>query len=313
MLKTYGVKENGLVETAGDDAAVWLFITPDDTEKRMLVDQFRVDEHTLNSALDPDELARLEFETDHAAMILKVPRSYSAQDKFLFKVSSLGMFLFKQRLVIVLSEELPLLTGRPFVRVSSVTEVALRVINRVIQHYMEHLRVIVMMTDALEQKINKAMENRYLISLFSLEKSLVFYLSAIASNGMLLEKLRINAVKLGLTADHIELLDDVFIENNQCNKQAEINSNILASMMDARASIVSNNLNVLMKNLNVITIGFMVPTLVVSAFSMNVRQPFDSERTHTFWFIMALAVICELVFVLLWRRSQGARWFRHSP
>ena len=100
--------------------------------------------------------------------------------------------------------------------------------------------------------------------------------------------------------DHLEILDDIIIENNQCYTQAEIYSNILAGLMDARVSIVSNNLNMLMKTLNIITIGIMVPTLVVSAFSMNVSIPMQ-HNPLAFWIIMGLAIFSVIVFMLFWK------------
>ncbi|MBM3314244.1 magnesium transporter CorA family protein [candidate division WOR-3 bacterium] len=154
----------------------------------------------------------------------------------------------------------------------------------------------------LEGKINTAMGNKYLINMFGLEKSLTYYVAAINSNQMLIEKLKANHAKLGLTTEEAEFLDDIIIENNQCQRQAEIYSNILASMMDARASIVSNNLNVLMKTLNIITIGIMVPTLVVSIFSMNVRLPIPGEHRLAFWCIIALAAVSLVGVFYLWRR-----------
>ena len=144
------------------------------------------------------------------------------------------------------------------------------------------------------------MENRFLINLFTLQKSLVYYQNAINSNGVLIEKLRHNAARIGFTQDEAELLEDIVIENNQCFRQAEIYSNILASLMDARASIVSNNLNVLMKTLNIITISIMVPTLVVSVFSMNVKIPF-AQLPWAFWIIMGLAGVAMSAFLAFWK------------
>jgi magnesium transporter len=157
-----------------------------------------------------------------------------------------------------------------------------------------------MITDSLEDKISSSMENKYLLNLFTLEKSLVYYLNAINSNSMLIEKLKTNAAKIGFSPEGLEFLDDIIIENSQCYRQAEIYSNILASMMDARASIVSNNLNVLMKTLNIITIGIMVPTFVVSAFSMNVGIPL-SWHPAAFWMVMGLALVSVVAFMLFWR------------
>jgi magnesium transporter len=160
-----------------------------------------------------------------------------------------------------------------------------------------------LITDSLEQKIHTSMENKYLLNLFALEKSLVYYLNALHSNSALIEKLKMNAAKIGLTSENLEFLDDLHIENAQCLKQAEIYSNILASLMDARASVVSNNLNVLMKTLNMITIGIMVPTLVVSAFSMNVSIPFQKFE-YAFWIIMGLATVSVGGLLVFWRRKK---------
>nr|HPG84905.1 CorA family divalent cation transporter [bacterium] len=90
------------------------------------------------------------------------------------------------------------------------------------------------------------------------------------------------------------------IENSQCYRQAEIFSNILSSMADARASIVSNNLNVLMKTLNIITIGIMVPTFVVSAFSMNVSIP-GQKLPYAFWLVLGIAFVSVMAFYFFWR------------
>jgi magnesium transporter len=175
--------------------------------------------------------------------------------------------------------------------------------NRSVLHFLEHLKVINSISEELEQKINTSMENRFLISLFALEKSLVYYLNAINTNGVLLEKLRNNAIKIGFNQDDLEYLDDLIVENSQCYRQAEIYSNILASLMDARVSIVSNNLNVLMKRLNIITIGIMVPTFVVSAFSMNVGIPL-SRHPFAFWIIMGLAAVSVGGFMAFWRSNK---------
>ncbi len=288
---------NGQDAVAGN---VLVYVNPPEAERRYLVEALKIDEHTLNSALDPDELARLEFEPEHVAIIFKRPKNYSSEDKFLFKVVSAGLFLFPDKLIVVMGDDAPIFQGRPFAKVSSLQDLALRLIYRSIYHFIEHLKAITMISDELEQQISRSMENKYLLNLFTLEKSLVYYLNGINSNGKLIERLKLSAGKIGLGAESLEFLDDMIIENNQCYEQAEIYSNILASMMDARVSIVSNNLNWLMKTLNIITIGIMLPTLVVSVFSMNVDFP---GRTHglMFWFILALAAISVLAVGFVWR------------
>jgi magnesium transporter len=210
------------------------------------------------------------------------------------------LFLFRERLIVVLPEDIPMFEGKIFNRINSLNDAALKLIYRSIAHFVEHLKIINMVSDSLEAKINSSMENKYLLNLFTLEKSLVYYLNAINSNAMVIEKLKANAAKIGFSQEELEFLDDTTIENSQCYKQAEIYSNILAGLMDARVSVVSNNLNVLMKTLNIITIGIMVPTFVVSAFSMNVRIPIQ-DHPLAFWIIMGLALVSVVGFMLFWR------------
>jgi magnesium transporter len=303
MLKKYQISENKIVEKSDEHSPILLFINPDEMEKRFLIDELQVDEHTLNSSLDPDELSRLEFEPNHIALILKRPQNYMGKDNLLFRVSSSGIFLFKERIIIVMLEDIGLFEGKLFNKVISLPDVMLKLIYRAIFHFLEHLKIINMVSDELEVKINAAMGNKYLINLFTLEKSLVYYLNAINSNGVLIDKLKHNSAKVGFAQEENEFLDDIIIENSQCYRQAEIYSNILASLMDARASIVGNNLNVLMKTLNIITIGIMVPTFVVSAFSMNVGIPFQ-HHPYAFWMIMGLAIASVSSFMFFWKKKK---------
>src|SRR4030042_3510945 len=273
MVKKLFISDGKLIESGDGEAVVFVYVAPDEAERRYLIEQFKIDEHTLNSSLDPDELSRLEFEPEHVAMILKRPKRYTAEDSFHFKVLSTGVFLFKDRLIIVLAEDIALFDGRPFIKIQTIQDILLKLIYRAILHFVEHIRSITLISNELEQQINIAMENKFLLNLFTLEKSLVYYLSAINSNSVLIDKIRNNASKIGLSQENLEFLDDIVIENSQCRGQAEIYSQVLASLMDARASIISNNLNVRIKTLTIITIAIMLTTMVVSIFSMNVKIP----------------------------------------
>ncbi len=305
MKKLYNIVGRKVTEVQDNHCPITVFINPDESEKRYLIDELKLDEHTYASSLDPDELSRLEFEPEHVALIFKMPRNYSAAEQFMFKVASAGAFLFRERLVIVMSEEVPLFDGAQFSRVHSVADVILKLISRSIIHFREHLRAISMISDELQKEINTAMENKHLINMFTLQKSLVYYVNSINSNGALLERIKNSASKIGFGTEELEFLDDIIIENSQCYRQADIYSNILASLMDARASIVSNNLNVLMKTLNIITIAIMVPTFVVSAFSMNVTLPWElKDHPYAFWIIMGLALLAVMGFAVYWRKRK---------
>ena len=299
MLQRMEMVNGKLTQTEDGTGSVYVYVSPDEQERKHLVEALKLDEHTLASALDPDELARLEFEPEHTAIIFKRPRNYSSDDRFVFKVASTGLFLFADKLIIVLGDNVPLFQGKQFAKVSSLQEVMLKTIYSSIFHFVEHLKVVNAVSDSLEEQINTSMQNKYLLNLFSLEKSLVYYLNGLNSNAKLIERLRNNAAKIGISGESLEFVDDMLIENSQCYEQAEIYSNILASMMDARVSIVSNNLNWLMKTLTIITIAIMLPTLVVSVFSMNVEFP---GRTHPlmFWIIVGFALSSVVLVRLVW-------------
>lgn len=299
MVRYYEIRDNKIAEIVNEEAPIQVYINPDEVEKRKLVEKYRIDEHTLQSGLDPDELSRIEFEEDHKALILKIPKNYSAEDQFFFKVGSIGIFWFNELLIIVLSDEIELFEGKQFQKVNSLTDVVLKIINKKIYHFFDHLRIISIISDDLEQKISESMHNRYLLNMFTLEKSLVYYLNAINSNVGVIEKIKYMSQKFNFTEEERDFLEDIIIDNNQCLKQAKMYSDILASMMDARVSIVSNNLNIIMKTLTIITIAIMVPTLVVSIFSMNVALPLQNHP-YAYWIIMGLATIsvttCLLIF-----------------
>ncbi len=306
MTKNYRILEGKLCEADGGESNVILYVNPDEAERRVLVNDLKIDEHTLASALDPDELSRLEFEPDHAALIINRPRNYSSADEFFFTVSSMGLFLFREKMIIVAQEELMPLDAHQLKRITSLPDLLLKILFRTTLHYLEHLKVMNSIADALEGKIQRSMENRALINLFTLEKSLVYYMNSIHSNGVAIERVKANAARIGFTPENLEYLDDLIIENTQCFRQAEIYSNIFASLMDARVSVVNNNISVLMKTLNIITISIMVPTFVVSVFSMNVGIPL-ADRGWAFWAILGAAALASGAVALLWRARGRTR------
>lgn len=302
MLTKYNIMDRKLCVTDEEKAQVYVFTNPTVEEQRFLVSDFQIDEHTLASSLDPDELPRLEFEPEHTVMIYKRPKNYSGKDQLEFKVASVGTFLFADKLVVVLAEDIPLFVGKRFQKVDSIKNVFLKLVYNSISHYIEHLRIIHLISEEIEDKMNESMDNTYLLNLFSLEKSLVYYAEAITANGFVFEKMRTLANRFGFDENDGEMLDDIIVENLQCKTQADIHSNILAQMLGARASIVSNNLNLLIKKLNIITISLMVPTLIASIYGMNVALPLE-HHPEAFWMLMGLGLVSVWLVMIYWRHK----------
>lgn len=269
MIKRYKIENRQLKQVEAEKPDVWVVVTPTEDEKKWLVENFNLDEHNFNSAFDPEEPARMESDSDHLALIFKRPKNYSSKDHFMFKVSSMGLFLYKDQLILALSEDINMFSGKYFKHVDGIREIFLKLIYNSIFHFMEHLKVINMIAEEIETKITYSMENRYLINMFTLEKSLVYYLNAINGNSTAIDRLKHNAEKLGFSPRSVEFIDDIMIENQQCYRQASIYSNIFASLVGARASIVSNNLNILMKNLNAVVIAVAVPSFFAGVGGMS--------------------------------------------
>ena len=310
MHKNYALQGGKIVETSEDDAPVAVFHNLDDAEKRYLIDTLKIDEHTLGSAQDPEEVGRMEFEPEHTAIIFKRPKRYTAADNFLFKVTTTAFFLFADKLVIIGEPESAPFEGRHFARVSSVSDIFLRMLYQNILHFTEHLKVMNAICDELEDKVNKSMENKHLLHMFTIEKGLVYYLNAISSNGRVLEKLKASAPKLHLGPENLEYLDDLLIENAQCSEQANTHAQVLASLMDARASLVSNNLNVMMKNLNAIVIAVAVPSFFAGMGGMSEFSMITDPENWTLTYPLFLASMIGLGLATFFVIKKIERYWR---
>ncbi len=300
MIKKYTIKDHTILE-ADQNEKIILAISPTEDDKKYLIENFNIDPHNLNSALDPEEPARVEFEEGLIEVIFKRPKNYSSMDKYLFKVQSIGLFLLKEKLIIVLNEDINLFAGKYFKNVIGIKEIFLKILFNSISHFVEHLKVINMVADEIETKISKSMDNKYLIHMFTLEKSLVYYASAITSNSFVLEKLRYQLPRFNFKERSMEYLEDIIIENNQAKTQAEIYLQVFSSLMDARASIINNNMNLWLKTLTIITIAIAVPNFFASMGGMSELTSvtgINNPRVAQFLFLIFSIIIAWLIFVI---------------
>ena len=298
--------ENGrLVPCEPNEAQIIGYISPTMDDEAELQEHYNIDYHTLQSSLDPDELSRLELEPDHAAIIFKRPRSFCADDNFLLKLTSTGIFVYDKYLVIVMADDSSIFEGRVPFPVESIHDVILRLLYQSTMHFEGHLKAINMLSDSLERRINTSLENKYLLNMFALEKSLVYILNSITSNGALLERLKALSEKLGFNSDQVGILEDLIIENQQCYRRADIHTQVLSNLMGTRASIVSHNLNQLIKKFTIWMIAIMLTNFVVGLFGMNVALPIPMEQASwPFWFINIMALIAGAFVFLLWRMKK---------
>lgn len=310
MIRRFQIANDTLVSSESEESPIHVYINPDAEERKSLHAAFDIDEHTLSSALDPDEVSRIEFSPDGIYLIWKRPTNYSAKENFYFNVASVGLFLIKEKLVIVLPDDIPLIEsgGKHALPLRSVFDVMLVFLYYTTRHYLEHLKVIKMVSRELQQRINTSMENKHLIQMFNLSESLIYYLNAINANNAALVRLHNHAQKTSVSLETIELLDDIIIESNQCFRQAEIYSTVFSGLMDARGSLVNNNMNTLLKRLTIINVVFMPLNLIagiggMSEFSM-MTHGIDWRIAYVL-FLIAMVLVGSLTSFLLTKLNLG--------
>ena len=308
MLKYYDLIDGRVRACAeGQTGIIQVYSAPTDEEKAYLIQECGIDEHTLASALDEDEISRIEYEPEHIAVIMKRPRDIQPGRRMAFRVSSVGVFLFKDRLIAVQSEPMPLFEhGRMPLRGNTIQGVLLRLLHHATHHFLEHLRVIRNISDEIENKIAFAVTNKSLVNMFSLLKSLTYYESATSANQFLLLRLRNDAKRIGFNEEEIDFLEDITVENKQCDNLANIYASILTGMSDARVSVVSNNLAVIMKYLAIINVVFMPITVITGLGGMseftNMAERCGVWWPHAYSLLMLVMVIVGYITYLLMQR-----------
>jgi magnesium transporter len=214
--------------------------------------------------------------------------------------------------VIVLTEDIPVSdpTVRQFSRLESPMDVLFNFLSNTIHHYLEHLKVIKMISRDLQQKINTSMENKHLIQMINLSESLVYYTNAISANDSVLVRLRSFAEKQTFPTQTIALLDDLIIENTQCYKQADVYATVFAGLMDARGTLINNNMSLLLKKLTIINIVFLPLNLIASIGGMSeftmMTQGIHWHISYLF-FGIGIILIGWLTYFLVGRIDLGVR------
>jgi magnesium transporter len=239
--------------------------------------------------LDVDERSRTEREDDGKILIvIKVPVYLGPKVDVPYTTIPMGFVLTDKVLLTVCRHPHGILEEFSSGRVRGLSTAKrnrfiLKVLLYTANKYLAYLRDINRTVDALEDKAQVSMKNKEVYELLKFQKSMVYFTTALKSNELVFERLYRSQL-FKMYPDDEDLLEDVITENQQAIEMVNISNNILSSMMDAFASIISNNLNVVMKFLASVTIIMSIPTLVTSFFGMNVELPF--ENMHLAWIIV---------------------------
>lgn len=286
----------------------WInIVAPSDEELILTSKKTGVPIEFLKAPLDDAETSRIEIENNNIAVIVDIPFTEMEDNSLTYDTYPLAIIHTETLLITICLKNSKILTDFSNGKIKSFftfkkSRFILQILNRISTYYLLYLRQIDKKSLMIEKRLHKSMKNRELIQLHSLEKSLVYFSTSLKANEATLEKM----LKLDIMQkydDDTDVLEDVIIENKQAIEMTEIYSNILASTMDFFASVISNNLNIVMKILASVTILLSIPTIVSGIFGMNVILPFQNDP-HGFSIVMiGIIIICSICAIFLYKKD----------
>lgn len=311
MIKIFSSAENNtLKELDAIAPGAWVhLLDPSEEELSYVKNALKIEDEFLRAALDEEEGVRIEEEDGQTLVLVDIPVVRPEQTSFLYTTIPLAIIIAPQNMVTVCLEETSIIedfwnqTVRGGFDTCKKTRFLLKLLYKISTKYLQYLRQIDKAQTQVENALHRSMKNRELIQMLRLEKSLVFFSTSLKSNEVVLEKmLRFSLIKN--YPDDMDLLEDVIIENKQAIEMGTIYRDILSGTMDAFASVISNNLNIVMKLLASITIILSIPTIFASLWGMNVRGlPFEDSPIG-FWLVVIVSAAASIgVTFLLWRKK----------
>ena len=305
MLNYFKTVDGRITRLSAPEDGCWVSaVAPDPQEVAYLVEELGLDSGFVRSALDEEESSRIEAEEDQTLVIVDVPVvddsvTDSQEEKtILYTTMPIGIILAEKFVVTICQKEFAVIEQMENGAVKNLqtaqkTRFLLTILLRVASRFLLYLKQIDRISSSTEKQLHQSMRNKELIQLLGLEKSLVYFSTSLKSDEITMEKiLRGRIIKL--YDEDQDILEDVLIEIKQAIEMCNIYSGILSGTMDAFASIISNNLNIVMKILPSITILMAIPTMVSSFYGMNVEGlPFP-----VFWMPILLSVVLTILVAI---------------
>lgn len=305
MISIYKTVETELTSVDKIEEGCWISVTkPTSEELARIQEETNIDMDDLRAPLDDEERSRIEVEDGYNLILVDIP---SLDEKDRYVTIPLGIYMTKDLIVTICLEESPVLKAFENKRVREFytfkkTRFIFQILYRNATSYLRYLRIIDRKSDQIEEKLHISQKNSELIELLELEKSLVYFSTSLRSNEVVLEKL-LRTESIRKYPEDEDLLEDVIIENKQAIEMANIYSNILSGTMDAFASVISNNLNIVMKLLSTVTIVLSIPTMIASFFGMNFDNIPLGHASYGFVIIIIVSLLVSLLVALFFRKK----------
>jgi len=299
--------ETGLTRLSEPVDGCWIDVTDPTPDEISQIQSLGIPYDYLTYPLDLDEQSRTERENNEILIVLRIPYNQGQTSDIPFTTIPLGIILTDGFIITVCKRENEILSefsnGRAKALITSKRyRFVLRLLLSTAHKYLFYLRQINKVVEFLEDQLQQSTRNKELLELLKYQKSLTYFTTALKSNELMTQRLQRMQIFKSFPEDE-DLLEDVLTENQQAIEMTNITNNILSSMMDAFASIISNNLNRVMKFLASVTIVLSLPTMVASFFGMNMRLPFENHP-QAFLFALAFSFLISLLVVFVfWRQD----------
>lgn len=294
--------DTGLVQQSQPSSGCWLNVVDPTPEDIAYLQGIGITPDFITYPLDLDERPRSEREDGEILILIRVPYYHGPTVDVPYTTLPLGIILTNQYVITICKRDndviQELASGRiKGLSLSKRNRFVLRLLLSTANRYLAHLREITKIVDALEDQLQLSTRNKEVLELLKYQKSLTFFTTALKSNELMLERLQRSQLFRTYPEDE-DLLEDVLTENQQAIEMTNIAGNILSQMMDAFASIISNNLNAVMKFLASITIVLSLPIMVASFFGMNVRLPFqDYPLAFPLTLLVSVLIIVPVIYI----------------
>ena len=291
------------------EPGAWIHLgDPSGTEIDAVSAELGIDAELLRAPLDEEESAHIDYEEGVNTIIVDIPHIVPTNDGFSYETIPLGVFLTPENIITVCLEETALAEDFWSNRVrdfdtAKKTRFLLQLLYRNATKYLRYLRMIDKASDRLENRLHKSMRNRELIQMLRLSKSLVYFSTSLKANEVILEKIMRSHNILKYEEDS-DLLEDVIIENKQAIEMAGIYMEILSGTMDAFASLVSNNLNIVTKFLASMTIVMAIPSIFSGFWGMNFASMPFLNNSWGFYIVLGISLVATaVVTAVFWKKK----------
>ncbi|MFW6119617.1 MAG: magnesium transporter CorA family protein [Petrotogales bacterium] len=310
MIRYFLTEDRTLKEIDNLQEKTWIDVQNPGEDDMALLMELGIEEDFVYDVLDPEERARFEQDENNIYIIIKIPFFDKEDPEVPYKTFPLGIVITPEMIITIGSRENEIISGILEKELAGFStkkkyKFLLKLFERITIYYLRYLKEIRRKSNTIETELHKSTKNAELIAMLELEKSLVYFTTSLRSNELVFEKLK-RAKILTLYEEDEELFEDIIIDNRQAIEMAQIYSDILSGMMDAFASVISNNLNLIMKILTIVTLVLTIPMLIASIYGMNIRLPMQNDP-YAFYITMGIgAVIAVIMGVILFK----IRWFK---